>query len=121
MSAARHLQRMQPHWDWRAAGNFIFGGAGSGLAIFGALCAPPALVVPLVLAGMGLVGLGLFCVWLEIGRPLRAVNVFVHLRTSWMSREALAAIALFLLGAGLVLGLRSPAWAIALTAAVFLY
>ena len=117
----RHLQRLQPHWDWRAAGNFICGGAGAGLTIFGALCAPPGLVVPLVLAGMGLVGLGLFFVWLEIGRPLRALNVLMHLRTSWMSREAVAAIVLFLLGACLVAGLRWPSWPIAVAAAVFLY
>ncbi|MEJ8835014.1 hypothetical protein [Ramlibacter sp. AN1133] len=118
---SRHLQRAQPHWDWRAAGNFVCGGAGAGLAFFAALCAPAPLLAPLALAGMGLVGLGLFFVWLEIGRPLRAPNVIVHLRTSWMSRESLAAIVLFLLGAGLVLGLPSPAWAIALAAAAFLY
>ncbi|GAB3655652.1 DmsC/YnfH family molybdoenzyme membrane anchor subunit [Ramlibacter alkalitolerans] len=118
---SRHFQRPQAHWDWRAAGNFICGGAGAALALVATLCAPAALFLPLVLTGMALVGLGLFFVWLEIGRPLRAANVIVHLRTSWMSREALAAIALFLLGAGLVAGLRSPAWAIALTAAAFLY
>ena len=117
----RHLQRLQPHWDWRAAGNFICGGAGAGLTIFGALCAPPGLLVPLVLAGLGLVGLGLFFVWLEIGRPLRALNVLRHLHTSWMSREAVAAIVLFLLGACLVAGLRWPSWPIAVAAAVFLY
>ncbi|GAB3774725.1 hypothetical protein GCM10028796_49560 [Ramlibacter monticola] len=117
----RHLQRLQGYWDWRASGNFICGGAGSGLVFFGALCAPPGLVVPLVLAGLGLVGLGLFFVWLEIGRPLRAVNVFVHLRTSWMSREALAAVVLFVLGAGLIAGLRWRLWPTAVAAAVFLY
>ncbi|HET8748099.1 MAG TPA: DmsC/YnfH family molybdoenzyme membrane anchor subunit [Ramlibacter sp.] len=117
----RHLQRPQPHWDWRAAGNFVCGGAGSGLAFFGAVCATEVLRVPLVLAGMGLVGLGLFFVWLEIGRPLRAPNVLVHLRTSWMSREALAAVVLFALGLGLVLGMHWRAWPTALTALVFLY
>jgi len=117
----RHFQRPQPHWDWRAAGNFVCGGAGAGLALFAALCAPAPLLLPLALAGMGLVGLGLFFVWLEIGRPLRAPNVLVHLRTSWMSREALAAGVLFLLGAGLVAGLMQPAWPIAIAAAAFLY
>ena len=24
------LTRLQPHWDWRAAGNFMCGGAGAG-------------------------------------------------------------------------------------------
>ena len=117
----RHLERPQSNWDWRAAGNFVFGGAGAGLALFGALCAPAALRVPLVLAGMALVGLGLLCVWLEIGRPLRAFNVVVHVRTSWMSRESLAAIALFALGLALLAGVAVPGWPIALAAAVFLY
>lgn len=118
---ARHFQRMQGHWDWRAAGNFMCGGAGAGLALFAALCAPESVMAPLVLAGMALVGLGLFFVWLEIGRPLRAVNVFVHLRTSWMSREALAAVVLFLLGVGLVAGYRWRAVPTALAALAFLY
>jgi phenylacetyl-CoA:acceptor oxidoreductase 26-kDa subunit len=118
---SRHLQRPQAHWDWRAAGNFVCGGTGAGLALFAALCAPTPLFLPLVLTGMALVGLGLFFVWLEIGRPLRAANVIVHLRTSWMSRESLAAIVLFLLGAALVAGFAVPAWPIALVAAAFLY
>ena len=86
----RHLQRLQPHWDWRAAGNFLCGGAGAGLAFVGSLCAPAPIRPWLVAAGMGLVGLGLFFVWLEIGRPWRAPNVLVHLGGSWMSREAWA-------------------------------
>jgi phenylacetyl-CoA:acceptor oxidoreductase 26-kDa subunit len=118
---SRHFQRMQGHWDWRAPGHFRCGGAGAGLTLFAALCAPGRVVAPLVLAGMALVGLGLFFVWLEIGRPLRAVNVFVHLRTSWMSREALAAVVLFLLGVGLAAGLRWRAWPTALAAIAFLY
>jgi phenylacetyl-CoA:acceptor oxidoreductase 26-kDa subunit len=118
---SRHLQRPQPHWDWRAAGNFVCGGAGAGLAFFAAACAPGNLLAPLALAGMGLVGLGLFFVWLEIGRPLRAPNVLVHVRTSWMSREALAAGVLFLLGAGLLAGMSGLAWPIAMAAATFLY
>ena len=45
--------------------------------------------------GLALVGLGLFCVWLEIGRPLRALHVFFNPRTSWMTREAFVATLLF--------------------------
>jgi phenylacetyl-CoA:acceptor oxidoreductase subunit 2 len=118
---ARHMQRQQPHWDWRAAGNFVCGGAGAGLAFFAALCAPAQLLLPLALAGMGLVGLGLFFVWLEIGRPLRAPNVLLHPRTSWMSREAIAAMVLFLCGAGLLAGWSWMAWPIAVAGAAFLY
>src|SRR5207248_8057816 len=73
----RHLQRHQQHWDWRAAGNFICGGAGAGLVLFVSLHAldePRALW--LIAAGLMLVGAGLLFVWLEIGRPWRAMNVF---------------------------------------------
>ncbi len=83
----------QTAWDARAAGNFIGGGTGTGLA----LCVAAA-----SLAGFGVsraaclaaalfVALGLACVALEIGRPLRFLGVFLHPQTSWMSREALVA------------------------------
>jgi phenylacetyl-CoA:acceptor oxidoreductase subunit 2 len=87
---------IQRHWDWRAAANFVFGGTGSGLILAAALVLPlgPARAVSLPL-GLVLVALGLTCVWLEIGRPLRALHVFFNARTSWMTREAYAGIALF--------------------------
>lgn len=87
---------IQQHWDWRAAANFVFGGAGSGLILAAAMVLPlgPARAVSLPL-GLALVGLGLTCVWLEIGRPWRALHVFFNARTSWMTREAFAGIALF--------------------------
>lgn len=87
---------IQRHWDWRAAGNFMFGGTGSGLILAAALALPlgPARAVSLPL-GLVLVAAGLTCVWLEIGRPLRALHVFFNARTSWMTREAFAGIALF--------------------------
>ncbi len=86
---------VQRHWDLRAAANFVAGGAGSGLVIVSVMSGAsgrPAAVA--LLAGLALVGLGLFAVWLEIGRPLRAINVFANPRTSWMSREAIAAVVL---------------------------
>jgi phenylacetyl-CoA:acceptor oxidoreductase subunit 2 len=99
----------QAHWDWRAAGNFICGGAGGGLIVFTVLSGTPRPAATLLLlAGLGLVGLGLLCVWLEIGRPMRALNVFLNPRTSWMSREALVSLLLFGLGLGLLVGV--PAW-----------
>jgi phenylacetyl-CoA:acceptor oxidoreductase subunit 2 len=60
-----------------------------------------ALVVPVSSAtvrvaeviGLLLAGIGLAAVGAEAGRPLRGINVFRHLRRSWMSREALAAAA----------------------------
>jgi phenylacetyl-CoA:acceptor oxidoreductase subunit 2 len=85
----------QRNWDWRAAANFICGGAGSGLLISTVLAAPPEPVraILLVVATM-LIGFGLLCVWLEIGKPTRALNVFLNPFTSWMTREALFATAL---------------------------
>lgn len=116
------LQRQQVHWDWRAAANFMAGGAGAGLLLVAVVAGARGVPLQaLVAAGLALVGLGLFCVWLEIGRPLRALNVFLHPGRSWMSREALAALALFLLGAGLVAGMGWRAWPTALAAAAFLY
>ena len=112
----------QAHWDWRAAGNFICGGAGTGLIVFAALsgAAGPTFAA-LVLAGLALVGLGLFCVWLEIGRPLRALHVFFNPRTSWMTREALAATLLFPVGLAAAAGLPGCAWVAAALALAFVY
>ena len=90
----------QTNWDLRAAGNFVFGGAGTGLIVFSAIghAFGAAYVIP-GLGGLALVGLGLLCVWAEIGRPFRALNVYRHAQTSWMTREAI--VAPFLFGSGL--------------------
>lgn len=114
----------QTHWDWRAAGNFICGGTGSGfLAGLGAIALtgflPPAW---LSLAGLAFVAFGLFLVWTEIGRMLRFANVVFHPQTSWMTREAMAALLLFACG-GVSLFAPWPGWVIAtgLFAVLFLY
>jgi phenylacetyl-CoA:acceptor oxidoreductase subunit 2 len=44
------------------------------------------------------VGGGLFMVWLETGKPWRAFNVFFRPQTSWMTREAIVALPMFVLG-----------------------
>jgi phenylacetyl-CoA:acceptor oxidoreductase subunit 1 len=90
----------QRHWDWRAAGNFMCGGAGTGFLVFAAVAAlfgQP--FFPLGLIPLGLVGFGLFLVWLEIGRPWRFINVLFNPHTSWMTREAMAGLPLFASGA----------------------
>lgn len=116
----------QTSWDWRAAGNFICGGMGSGLLIASALfgtAAPHSLASPhwQVFAGLALVGLGLLSVWLEIGRPLRALHVFLNPRTSWMSREAFVGLLLFPSGLAAMLGLSGWIWITAALAMAFLY
>lgn len=116
----------QTSWDWRAAGNFICGGMGSGLLIATALFGTPAphsLASPhwQVFAGLALVGLGLLSVWLEIGRPLRALHVFLNPRTSWMSREAFVGAVLFPAGLAAMLGWSGWLWVTAALALLFLY
>jgi len=116
----------QTAWDWRAAGNFIGGGAGSGLIMFTALAgADGAAAAALLLAGLALIGLGLACVWAELGRPLRALHVFFNPRTSWMTREAIAATVLFPAGAAAALlaytGVSGIAWLPAVLAFAFIY
>ncbi len=91
--------RPQTNWDWRAAANFVFGGAGGGLLLWTAVAAlgGTGFAAPALL-GLALIGAGLTCVWFEIGRPFRALNVYLHPSTSWMTREASVATVLFLCG-----------------------
>jgi len=89
----------QTNWDWRAAGNFIGGGTGTGLLFFATLAAGSADAYRIMaLVALAFIGGGLTCVWLEIGRPLRAINVFFHPQTSWMTREGMVALPLFACG-----------------------
>jgi phenylacetyl-CoA:acceptor oxidoreductase 26-kDa subunit len=86
---------MQKSWDWRAAGNFIGGGSGSGLMIIGAVLALASdSNFTLVLIATLLIVMGLGTVWLEIGRPWRFLNVYRNPFTSWMSRESYLGTAL---------------------------
>ncbi|NMM27347.1 MAG: dimethyl sulfoxide reductase anchor subunit [Glaciimonas sp.] len=113
----------QTNWDWRAAGNFIGGGSGSGLLLFTAVTSGAGQpdTVPIGVA-LALIALGLFCVWLEIGRPWRSMNVMLHVRTSWMTRESLLAPFLFLFGLiALATGSAVALWLGALLAMLFLY
>ncbi len=111
--------RRQPYWDWRAAANFIGGGSGAGLLAYAA-CAQSANRLTTVL-GIALLGAGLLCVWLEIGRPARALNVFRH-PGSWMTYEAWVALPLL---AGALVALVYPRRAfdagVAVLALAYLY
>jgi len=93
----------QTNWDARAAGNFIGGGSGTGLLIFAAvsaLASPASGYRWQAALALVLVAGGLASVFAEIGRPFRALNVFLHPHTSWMTREAM--VAPFLFGSGAV-------------------
>lgn len=84
--------KRQKFWDLRAAGNFIGGGTGTGLLLVSGTAALTGYdVLVALLAGAGFVMAGLSLVWLEIGKPWRALNVFFHPQTSWMTREGILA------------------------------
>lgn len=92
--------RLQKNWDARAACNFIGGGTGAGLLMVAAVYAllgRPAHAP--IIAGIVSVSFGLFMVFLEIGRPWRSLNLFFHPQTSWMTREGIVAIPMFLCAA----------------------
>ena len=113
----------QTNWDFRAAFNFIFGGAGAGLIVAAAISGASgnALRIELLL-GLALIGAGLVSVWFEIGRPLRAMNVGFNPFTSWMTRESYAAGLVFALGLAAAWFDSQPlALAAALGALVFAY
>jgi|GEM_PF-3357953 len=106
----------QRTWGWLAYGNFLLGGMGGGL--YAAAYALNILDSTISIASLMLVVGGLLCVGAEAGNPLKAYNVMRNIRTSWMSREAVAAsgFALFtlldLVSPNLVL--RFLAWACSL-------
>jgi phenylacetyl-CoA:acceptor oxidoreductase subunit 2 len=110
---------LQKHWDARAALNFMLGGMGAGLMIASTLIHPAS--GPTVALALALVAAGLGAVWLEIGRKLRALHVFLNPFTSWMTRESFVAVLYFALGAA---ALREPQpwlWLAALAALAFVF
>lgn len=115
--------KRQGFWDLRAAGNFVGGGTGTGLILASVIATAAGGDARLPMAvGLGFVMLGLSLVWLEIGKPWRALNVFFHPQTSWMTREGIVAAPLGATVAGFVV--FGPTWllpVIAVLAAAFLY
>jgi phenylacetyl-CoA:acceptor oxidoreductase subunit 1 len=113
----------QKHWDWKASGNFLCGGAGAGLfgfATIASLAGTPVLV-PGVIA-LAIIALGLLLLMFKIGRPLRFVYVLRQPQRSWMSREAWVAGLLFPLAlAALWSGNRIVLFAAAAVALIFLF
>ena len=86
----------QKHWDWKASGNFLCGGAGAGLLAVAAMTSfagiPPLMPV---LAALAIIACGLGLLIFKIGRPLRFIYVLRQPQRSWMSREAWVAGVLF--------------------------
>lgn len=117
MNAPPPLQRS---WDARAAANFVLGGAGAGAIVAVAYFGDDRLRAIVIPAALAMVGVGLVCVFTELGRPLRALHVFFHVRRSWMSRESLAAVLLFPAGIAAVLEVPGAAWIAAVLALIFL-
>ncbi|MFQ5418760.1 MAG: phenylacetyl-CoA:acceptor oxidoreductase [Anaerolineae bacterium] len=89
----------QKPWDWRASVQFICGGTGTGLLLFTTVAALQETNWLQRTGYLALVflGIGLLSVWVKLGRRWRAMFVILHPRTSWMSREALLALPLFVL------------------------
>ena len=105
--------KLQTFWDWRAAMNWCFGGLSSGAAFLAWLLYLGADLPGQALAwfnfGAGaLMGVGLFFVFLKIGRKMRFWRAITRFQTSWMTRE-LYIVPVF--GAGVLIGLftHSPA------------
>jgi phenylacetyl-CoA:acceptor oxidoreductase subunit 1 len=92
--------RRQPFWDMRAAINFILGGLSSGFAVVAYLAyvlgALPGAALPrLYLIAAALMAVGLFFVFLKLGRKLRFLYVLRRPQSSWMSRETWAVAAFY--------------------------
>jgi phenylacetyl-CoA:acceptor oxidoreductase subunit 2 len=124
MTIERIAPWKQTAWDGRAAGNFIGGGTGTGLALCAGAASLAGFGVPreACMAAALFVTAGLGCVALEIGRPERFFRVFLHARTSWMSREAIVApILLASLIAAAAFGRSELAALAGVLAAVMLY
>ncbi len=100
--------QLQRFWDWRAAMNWCFGGTGSGLAtmavvLWAAGLMPATLVRVWALGAGALMAIGLFCVFLKIGRQMRFWRAALRPHTSWMTRELYVVVLFYLALAGLLL------------------
>jgi phenylacetyl-CoA:acceptor oxidoreductase subunit 1 len=113
----------QRHWDWKAAGNFMCGGAGAGLFATAAIASSfGGALLPSIPLAMALIAFGLFLVLLKIGRPMRSVYVLRQPQRSWMAREAwIAALFFPLAGLALWFDSRFLVIAAAIAAALFLF
>ena len=83
---------VQTFWDWRAAMNWIFGGVSSGMAVAAWLVSYAGVVAPRNVPAVhaisaSLMAIGLFFVFLKMGRKFRFWRAASRPQTSWMTRE----------------------------------
>lgn len=83
---------VQKVWDWRAAMNFVLGGMSAGLfllAYAGYLMGAydTTTLLGIDVAAGAIMGAGLFCVFLKLGRRFRFWRVATRWQSSWMTRE----------------------------------
>ena len=91
---------LQNFWDWRAAMNWMFGGMGSGLLVLTSLftatnAIPLGLSRDLILCALVSISVGLFFVFLKIGRKIRFWRAILRPQSSWMTRELYVVAFLF--------------------------
>ncbi len=82
----------QTFWDYRAALNFILGGMASGLAVMAWLAHLAGLLGDnglrsVNVAAAAIMAVGLYFVFLKIGRKKRFLYVLLRPHSSWMTRE----------------------------------
>jgi len=120
----------QTFWDYRAAMNFVLGGMAAGLMVWAwvagalGLLAPAALLKVNLFAG-ALMAVGLFFVFLKIGRKARFLFVLRRVNSSWMTRETWCVALIYPALAGMLLWPEHASGLLALLvasgAAAFLY
>ena len=117
----------QTFWDARAAMNFTLGGLSGGAMAVAGLAAALGLLgagalVEIYVVAAALMAVGLFCVFLEIGRKLRFLYVLLRPQSSWMTRETYAVAVLYpALAADILWPHPALHAAVALAGAAFLY
>jgi len=84
--------KRQHYWDYRAAMNFALGGMAAGLALAGWLMHLAGLIDVSDMQGVNfaagaIMAVGLFFVFLKLGRKMRFLYVLLRPQTSWMTRE----------------------------------
>ena len=82
----------QRFWDYRAAMNFFLGAMASGLAVVAWLANTAGAMGDSTLRSVNLIAaavmaVGLFFVFLKIGRKARFIRVLMRPQSSWMTRE----------------------------------